>query len=81
MQHMKEMLDTGFQRQKNGHLQSMEAQRKASLTKEEREEEERLAEEARIHAEQNRSKLTDLNDEKKYSIETTMQPHERSFLI
>lgn len=81
MQHMKEMLDTGFQRQKKGHEEAVEAARKASLTKEEREEEERLEEEARMYAEQSRSKLTDLNEEKKYTIDSTRQPHERSFLI
>ena len=32
-------------------------------------------------ADQSQAKLTDLNEEKKYEVDQTLQPHERSFLI
>ena len=81
MQHMKEQLDTGYQRLRKEHLETLEEQRKASLSPEEREEEERLEEAERLFVEQNRARITDLNDVKKYTIDSTLRPHERSFLI
>ena len=81
MQQMKEQLDTGYQRLRREHLEGVEEQRKASLSQEELEEEERQNEETRLFVEHNRAKITDLNEVKKYTIDATLQPHERSFLI
>ena len=64
MQRMKEMVDTGYQRGKMEHIRRQEAERIASLTEEQAlaAEEERIRQE--IFADQNRAKLTDLNEEK-----------------
>jgi len=51
MQRLKEMVDTGFQKQRGAHLVRAAAERKAGLTKEEREQEELRDEEARLLAE------------------------------
>ena len=81
MQRMKEMEDTGYQRGKMEHIRRQEAERIASLTQEQAlaAEEERIRQE--ILADQNRAKLTDLNEEKQYEVSNTLQPKERSFLI
>lgn len=42
------------------------------MTKEELDEEERIKEEARLLAEENRLKLTDLNEIKSYTIDATL---------
>lgn len=51
MQHMKSMIDTGYQRGKAEHYRRMEMERKSKMTQEEIEEEEAYMEEQRLIAE------------------------------
>ena len=51
MQHMKSMIDTGYQRGKAEHFRRVEAERKAHMSQEEIEEEEEYLEEQRMMAE------------------------------
>ena len=78
---MKEMVDTGYQRERANDARRREETRRANLSEEERDAEDKRKEEARIAKEASKAKLTDLNEEKNYGVEPTLQPHPRSFLI
>ena len=81
MQNMKEMTDTGYIRAKDHHLKRTEKERRDALTQEEKDQEDWLKQQAILVAQSSRARITDLNEEKTYVVDQTLEPQERSFLI
>ena len=81
MQRLKELADTGFNRDKLADAVRWEQKRRAMLSNEEREIEDLKNEELKLIAEASRLRLDEMVDDRKFAPQASLNPHERSFLI